>query len=247
MPIQTQRTVQRDFQESAMALQVEVRRVGEITVVKCSGRIVAGQESESLHANVEKLLPEHKHIVLELAGVNFIDSSGLGMLVRLLGATRGARAQLKLCNLCKEVSHTLKLTNLHGIFQTYESETDAISAFFVQSASAEGVFRTGRAVLCLDESADVLAYLRELLRQAGYDPLTTRNVSDARILLKAAKPALVILGPSVAAPGAEGGGFRQTLGAIPVVNLQTTFSTAEAGAAAQEVLEQVRSRITPSS
>lgn len=226
-----------------MALEIAVRHVGEVTVVKCSGRIVAGPECESLQATMQKLAPEYKRIVLELSDVKFMDSSGLGMLVRLLGAMRAARAEMKLCNMCKEITHTLKLTNMLGLFDTHTAEADAIGAFYRQTPSADGVFRSGSSVLCVDQSADVLAYLREVLRQAGYDPLTTRNVSDAKILLTAAKPALVILGPSVAGGGAEGGGFRQALGAIPVVSLPGAFSTAEAGAAAQEVLEQVKTRL----
>ena len=226
-----------------MALELAARQVGDVTVLKCSGRLVAGTECESLHAMVQKLLPEHKRIVLELADVKFIDSSGLGMLVRLLGSTRSARADIKLCNVCKEVAHSLKLTNLVGLFETHASEAEAVSAFYRRPEAAESIVRSGSAVLCLDESADVLAYLRELLRRAGYDPLTTRNPSDAKILLTAAKPAVVILGPSVAGGSGDGGGFARSLGSVPVVHLPGGFSTAEAGAAALEVLEQVKMKL----
>ena len=73
-----------------MALQVEARHVGKVTVMKCAGRIVAGDESEHLHKEFGKLLPEHKHFVLHLGEVNFVDSSGLGLLVRLAASARSA-------------------------------------------------------------------------------------------------------------------------------------------------------------
>src|ERR1700693_3962384 len=102
---------------SDMALQVEARHVGKVTVMKCAGRIVAGDESEHLHQEFGKLLPEHKHFVLHLGEVNFVDSSGLGLLVRLAASARSARGDLKLCNVTEEVTHTLSITNLNRLLE----------------------------------------------------------------------------------------------------------------------------------
>jgi anti-sigma B factor antagonist len=224
-----------------MALQLEVRQVGKVMLMKCAGRIVAGEESEQLHRHISKLLPEHKHFVLNLGEVNFVDSSGLGLLVRLLASTRQARGDLKLCNVAKEVAHTLSITNLNRLLEVRESEADAVAAFYQRGDAADAGSRSGKTVVCVDHSADVLAYIRELLRQAGYDPLTTPNVSDARILIKAAKPAVVILGPNLLLrAGEKNDALRQVLHGIPTIELGSAFSTTEAAEAAQQVLAQVK-------
>ena len=227
-----------------MALQMQTRHVGKVTVVRCSGRIVAGEDSESLHEHISRLLPSDRHFLLDLAEVSFVDSTGLGMLVRLLANVRSARGDLKLCNACKEVVHTLNITNLNKLLDTHASEVEAITAFYQHSLSIESALRCGKTVVCVEQSADVLAYVRELLRQAGYDPLTTANVPDARILIKAARPDLVILGPSVRIkPGEKHEALRHVLHGIPVIELGSGFSTIDAGDAAQQVLEQVKARI----
>src|SRR5204863_6813474 len=67
-----------------MPLSLQSRQVGGITVMTCSGRIVDGPEAAVLKQQFNALLPDRRYIVLDLAEVNFIDSSGLGLLVRLL-------------------------------------------------------------------------------------------------------------------------------------------------------------------
>jgi anti-sigma B factor antagonist len=231
-----------------MALHMERRHVGKVTVVKCSGRIVAGLESEALHEHVSQLMPAERHFVLDLAEVTFIDSSGLGMLVRLLAAARSARGDLKLCNASKEVTHTLNITNLNRLLETHASDGEAVSAFYQHSISIESALRSGKTVVCVEPSTDVLAYVREVLRQAGYDPLTTANIADARILIRAVRPDLVILGPNVLInPGEKHEALRHVLHGVPVVELGSAFSTIDAGAAAQQVLEQVKAKMAGAS
>ncbi len=221
-----------------MPLQVDARRVGKVTVIKCTGRIVAGQEAEHLSREVSALIPEHKHFVLHLGDVHFVDSSGLGLLVRLATASRAAHGDLKLCDASKEIARTLSITQLSRIMELHGSEADAISAFYQHGATNDGAYRSGKTVVCLDHSADVLAYVREVLRQAGYDPLTTASVYDARILIKAAKPAVVILGPAILRD--NGNSLRQLLNGIPIVELGSAFATTDASQAAEQVLAQVR-------
>jgi anti-sigma B factor antagonist len=224
-----------------MPLQLDTRKVGKVTIVKCAGRVVAGHESEHLHQGITGLMVEHKHFVLHMAEVNFVDSSGLGLLVRLMASVRSAHGDLKLCNVSKEVAHTLTITNLNRVLEVHESEVEAVSAFYQRGGIKDGALRSGKTVVCVDQSANVLAYVRELLRQAGYDPLTTPNVSDARILIKAARPAVVILGPNVLVrAGEKSDALRQVLHGIPTIELGSAFSTTEASEAAQQMLVQVK-------
>ena len=93
-----------------MALSVQHRRVGDITVLTCRGRIAEGGESALLETHVADLLPHGPWIVLNLAAVSFLDSSGLGLLVKLLARGRRAGGGLRLCALPPRVSDILRMT-----------------------------------------------------------------------------------------------------------------------------------------
>jgi anti-sigma B factor antagonist len=111
-------------------LSLNARGVGDVTIVRCSGRIVAGGETESLRKHVSELLPDRSDVVPHLGEVVFIDSSGLGMLVRLLTSTRQARGDLKLCNLPESIPKILQMTSLMTLFDTHEPEEGAVLAFY---------------------------------------------------------------------------------------------------------------------
>jgi anti-anti-sigma factor len=224
-------------------LSLNVREVGRVTVIRCSGRIVAGAEAELLRDQISRLSQDHSDIVLHLGEVVFVDSSGLGMLVRLLTSTRRANGDLKLCNVAQGVHSVLQLTNLSTLFDIHESEEDAVSAFYQRRTNAPGVQSKGPAVLCVDQSADVLAYLRELLRSAGYQVLTNSNLPDSLILISATRPCLIIVGPSLRSSAATRRAFESKCATTPVVELGDEFSTLHAGQAASELLETIRVRL----
>jgi len=220
-------------------LSLNTRGVGEVTIVRCSGRIVTG-ETEVLHNHVRELLLDRSDIVLHLGEIVFIDSSGLGMLVRLLSSTRSARGDLKLCQVPEGVRKVLKMTNLITLFETYESEEEAVLAFYRRQTVPARPVPAGLTVLCIDQSASVLAYLREVLSRAGYNVLTNNNLRDSLILLRATRPALTIIGPNLkAAPGTEQA-FWAACVACPVLELGDEFSTMEASQATSDLLERIR-------
>jgi len=126
-------------------LSLSTRGVGDVTIVRCSGRIVGGGETESLRDHISGLLQDRKAFVLHLGEVAFIDSSGFGMLVRLLTSTRRASGDLKLCNVPADVYKVLKMTNLITLFEAHESEEDAVSAFYRRSTISERVAVMGPA------------------------------------------------------------------------------------------------------
>lgn len=224
-----------------MPLQVDVRRLGEVTLLKCKGRIIAGEESQTLQRHMTELMDSDRQFVLHLGEVTFVDSSGLGLLVRLAGVTRAKRGDLKLCSVGREVAHTLTITNLKTILETHDSEVEAVAAFYERARQKDMGARPGAKLLCVDHSEDVLALLREVLRQAGYSPVTTSNLFDARILAKATKPALVVIGPSITSENAQS--IRSAIGNTPVIALESTFGNLEASAAAEQVLAAVREKL----
>ena len=86
-----------------MSLELSRRLVGDVTVITCTGRIVLGKESESLQACLDETLPMNTHVLLHLAGVEFVDSGGLGLLVRYLTRAQNAGGAPKLCALSSKV------------------------------------------------------------------------------------------------------------------------------------------------
>ena len=228
-----------------MALTLNARKVGDVTIIRCGGRIIAGGETDSLRDHIRGLLLDHRNIILHLGEVVFVDSSGLGMLVRLLTTTRRAGGDLKLCHVPKDVLQVLKITNLTRLFDMHESEEDAVSSFYRRRTTPEQVTVGGLTVLCVDQAADVLACLREILRNAGYNVLTNSNLYDSLILMRATRPGLLVLGPNLmSSPGTQQA-FRAACATVPLVELGNEFSTQDAGQAASELLAKVRSRLQP--
>jgi anti-sigma B factor antagonist len=222
-----------------MRLSLQTRDVGRVTIVQCNGRIVSGEESESLRSHVNWLLRDRRAIVLHLGEVGFIDSSGLGTIVRTLTSTRQVRGDLKLCNVPEHVRKVLELSHLSKLFDTHDCEENAVAAFYKPTGAAEAPAATGRSILCVDSNADVLAYLRELLRRAGHDVHTSSHLRDAMTLMRITKFDLLLAGPEVAASPAAKQAFEKACASLPVIDLPSDFSTSEAGEASAAVLAQI--------
>ena len=228
-----------------MPLSLDTREVGRVTIVRCNGRIVAGAESESLRAHVDWLLRDRRSIVLHMGEVGFIDSSGLGTMVRSLTSIRRAHGDLKLCNVTEPVRKVLEMSRLTQVFDAHESEEKAVAAFYRPGAAAEMPIPTGRGILCVDCNRDVLAYLRELLRRAGYDVQSTSHPGDALILMRVTKFDLLLAGPDLATSQATQEAFQVACKRLPVIELGSEFSTRDAGEAGAALLEEIEARLNP--
>jgi anti-sigma B factor antagonist len=106
-------------EESEKVLSFEIERDGDNAVVKCHGRLVAGA-AEELYQEVKHLLPQTKVVVVDLAELTYVDSSGLGTLVRLHASARKLGCEFKLLHLGKQLRNVLKLTNLLSVFSQVE-------------------------------------------------------------------------------------------------------------------------------
>ena len=222
-----------------MSLTLQSRCVGDVTVVTCSGRIVAGEESKALQVCLDRLLPETPHVLLHLGGVDFIDSGGLGLIARYLTRPQDRRGTLKVCAVSPKIDDVLRITRLKSVFQPYATEADSITDLHRNSQSVDPFDNPD--VLCVDESPDVLTYLRELLTEAGYRTLTAANVPDALILLKATHPRIVVIGAELRTEGTQAAEeLKNIASAGKVVELPAGFSAQDAGEAAQQVLQALR-------
>ncbi|MGH9492849.1 MAG: STAS domain-containing protein [Terriglobales bacterium] len=112
-----------------MALKISNKTANGVMVVYCSGRIVFGEETASLRETVKNLLAENRQLVLNLGGVSYIDSGGLGTLVGLYTSAKAAGGNVKLANLTQRVRDQLVLTKLVTVFEFYDSEEQAVASF----------------------------------------------------------------------------------------------------------------------
>jgi anti-sigma B factor antagonist len=110
-------------------LKLNTRTIEGITVVDCNGRIVFGEESALLRDTVKKLISENNQLVLNLAGISYIDSGGLGTLVALYTTAHNVGGAIKLANLTPRVGDLLQVTKLVTIFEVFDSEQEAIDSF----------------------------------------------------------------------------------------------------------------------
>jgi anti-sigma B factor antagonist len=112
-----------------MDLKIETRQVDGVTLLSCQGRIVFGEESGSLRDTVTELLTTRHQILLDLSGVNHVDSGGLATLVSLNSSARAAGAELKLTGVGSRLHDVLQTTRLNRLFQIYDDEQQALAAF----------------------------------------------------------------------------------------------------------------------
>ncbi len=96
-------------------LTLEIQRSGNAAVVRCHGKLVAGV-SDALYTEVRQLIPDCKRIVLDLTDLKYMDSMGLGTVVRLYVSAKSAGCSLELINIGKRVRELLGVTNLWSVF-----------------------------------------------------------------------------------------------------------------------------------
>jgi len=113
------------------------RQIGSVTVVDISGRIVLGEETALLRSTIRDLITRgKKSILLNLAQVPYIDSSGIGELVSAFVAVRREGGEVKLLNLTKKVRDVLQIVKVITIFDVFDNEAAALSAFARQEKQA---------------------------------------------------------------------------------------------------------------
>ena len=113
-----------------MTMKSNTRQVDGVTIMDLSGRITLGEGSVVLRDEVRKLLASgHKNILLNMAEVTYIDSSGIGELVSAYTTVRNQGGELKLLNLTKKVHDLLQITKLYTVFDIKDDEARAVGSF----------------------------------------------------------------------------------------------------------------------
>jgi anti-sigma B factor antagonist len=113
-----------------MSLKINIRETPEAAILDISGRVTLGDGLGELRDSIkEALAGDQKNILLNLAEVGYIDSSGLGQLIGSYASITSRGGQMKLLNLQKKVTDLLQITKLLTVFETYTSEDAALKSF----------------------------------------------------------------------------------------------------------------------
>ena len=113
-----------------VALSINRRESDHVTILDVRGRITLGDETDALRQSIRDLLAQgQKKILLNLAGVDYIDSSGVGELVSAFTTVRNAGGELKLMNLTQKVHDVLNVTKLYTVFDIKDDEFRAVKSF----------------------------------------------------------------------------------------------------------------------
>ncbi len=111
-------------------MNIEVRTVGDVRVLDWKGKITLGEETMAVRNKVRDIVSSGgKKLILNLADVPYIDSSGVGELVSTYTTVTNAGGQLKLLNLTKKIRELLAITKLLTVFEVYEDEKAALASF----------------------------------------------------------------------------------------------------------------------
>ena len=111
-------------------MQIDERAAGEVTILDLKGKITLNEGDEVLKDKINSLIMQgKKKILLNLADVPYIDSAGLGEIVRTYTTVSRQGGQLKLVNLTKRITDLLMITKLLTVFETFEVEQDAIKSY----------------------------------------------------------------------------------------------------------------------
>jgi anti-sigma B factor antagonist len=113
-----------------MSVEMTNREVNGVSVVALDGRIVLGEESNSIREKLKNLVAEgKKKIVLNMANIKYIDSAGLGTLVAAHVSAKTQGASVRLCHLGRKFYEVLQITKLLTVFDVYDTEAAAVSSF----------------------------------------------------------------------------------------------------------------------
>ena len=113
-----------------MSAKLTIRKVGDVTVIDTVGRITLGEGASSFRDTIRDLVSKgEKKLLLNLADVTYIDSSGIGELVSGFTTVTNQGGQLKLLNLTKRFQELLQITKLYTVFEVFEDETEALRSF----------------------------------------------------------------------------------------------------------------------
>ena len=111
-------------------MEIQERTLQDVVVLDLTGKLTIGEGDELLKERISNLIQQgHRKLLLNLEGVPYVDSAGLGEIVRTYTTVSRQGGKLKLVNLTKRITDLLAITKLLTVFETYESEDEAVKSF----------------------------------------------------------------------------------------------------------------------
>jgi anti-sigma B factor antagonist len=111
-------------------MNIDERKVGTVTVLDLKGKLTLGDGDEALKNKIQGLVGQgQKQILLNFAGVPYVDSSGLGAMIGCYTTVTRAGGSLRLVNLTNRLTDLLSITKLLTVFDTYTTESEAVGSF----------------------------------------------------------------------------------------------------------------------
>ena len=111
-------------------MKFDIKKRNNVVIIILEGEMVGGPDATLLSERFRELIAQGKnHIILDMKHVDYMNSSGLGILIAGVTTIRNSGGDLKLLNLVKKLKDLLQITKLHQIFDIYENEDEAIGSF----------------------------------------------------------------------------------------------------------------------
>ena len=229
-----------------MPLNVQLRRAGNVVVLHCEGSITSGAEAECLERQVSSELEDGtKHLVLEVSAVSRVDSSGLGMMVRLAMRARKAGGDIRLACPPAFVTSLLEMTRLSTVFHVFASEQEAAASYQAPTPQIAKHAPPKARIIFLDQSHDLCAFVRTVLAAQGFEVLSINHIKEVRILLQVGNTDVLMIGPNTSQVAAGGPSLAASLSALSpkttVIELDKQFEkldAEQAGAALLQLLSE---------
>ncbi len=177
-----------------MSLVLSSRHLGNVYIIHCKGRIAMGDEVKALDAELRFNTREFSRVVLNIAEITRLDSTGIGLLVRYATSLHKAGGDIRLAAPPAFIVNLLNLANLSKFLRVFDTEEAAILSF-LEHQPTHKVEKHGTRVLFFDQSPDLCAFVRAVLTQHGYDVKWTCNFGDAKLLLRVDDVDYILVGP----------------------------------------------------
>jgi anti-anti-sigma factor len=204
-------------------LIMRIEYSGAAARLECSGRIVAGDPCSELDAALQQLCQEVEQIELDCGQVTFLDSSGIGVLVRSLVRARKQGKVLRLGTVSSRVRQTLELTNV-------------ISQFTPVGAETQKMLR-GLRILFADPSPEVRTFAGALLKERGAHAETCASIYDVKVLASKTRIDLIVVPAEFDCSGLPAATAR-------LVQLKRGIFSGSAEEAAESLIQQISSVVS---
>lgn len=181
-----------------MSLTLTSRSCGDVFILDCVGRIMAGHESMVLEQALEQAEQEHCSVVLNLSKVTRMDSMGLGLLVRHAHRLQSRKGAIRLAEAQPFVTQLIGITKLSDFLKSYATEKEALESFLGSQPPPVKDLKTGPTLLVFDQSPDLCAFVRTVLAQHGFHVKAVCSLRDAKVLLCCDTVDYILVGPCTA-------------------------------------------------